>query len=286
MGKDGRLSGVEVFLFTDNSTAEAAFARGSSTTESLFDLVKRLKLMEMVFRARIHVIHISGKRMIAQGTDGLSRGCLTEGSTLCKYKDMGRNHATPHVVVPLMGRFKGETGERNVLRPLVNITRSGIPIRQWIDRLVRILIMEGRDDTLKPGPAFCDEKGFVVAYGYMNQLFHEELEKIQQENPDLIAPDVDICDTYNLHRSLRRGATSRANALNYTDTVINTNNRWRTTQSNKGKGGLTKMSQLYYVEISLSLDTLLEFSASLKKQLSNAQRPEVQVLRIRIRLRC
>jgi hypothetical protein len=79
MGSQGELSGVEVFLFTDNSTAEAAFARGSSSTASLFDLVKRLKLIEMVFRARVHVIHVAGKRMIAQGTDGLSRGCLTDG---------------------------------------------------------------------------------------------------------------------------------------------------------------------------------------------------------------
>jgi hypothetical protein len=79
MGEKGELSGVEVFLFTDNTTAEAAFARGSSSTEPLYELVKRLKLMEMVFRARIHIIHVSGKRMIAQGTDGLSRGCLTDG---------------------------------------------------------------------------------------------------------------------------------------------------------------------------------------------------------------
>jgi len=27
----------------------------------------------------IHVIHVSGKRMIAQGTDGVSRGFLMEG---------------------------------------------------------------------------------------------------------------------------------------------------------------------------------------------------------------
>jgi hypothetical protein len=187
---------------------------------------------------------------------------LVESTSLCKYKDMGQDHSPPYVIVPLMGRFKGETGERNVLRPLVNITKSGIKVRRWIERLVSMLVREGRDDVSKPGPAFCDEKGFVLAYGYMNQLFHEALEKIQQERPDLIAPDVEVCETYNLHRSLRRGATSRANALNYSDTLINTNNRWRTTQTNKGKGGLTKMSQLY-VEVSLSLNTLLEFSASL-----------------------
>jgi len=71
-----------------------------------------------------------------------------------------------------------------------------------------------------------------------------------------------VADTYNLFRSLRRGATSRASALNYSETLINLNNRWRATQTNKGKGGLKKMSQLY-VDVSLVLDTLLEFSASL-----------------------
>jgi hypothetical protein len=77
-GKD-ELRGVEVFLFTDNSTAEAAFARGSSSSKNLFLLVKRIKLLEMVMRMRIHIIHVSGKQMIVQGTDGLSRGALLEG---------------------------------------------------------------------------------------------------------------------------------------------------------------------------------------------------------------
>jgi hypothetical protein len=187
---------------------------------------------------------------------------LVESSALCKFKDVGKNHVTPHVIVPLMGRFKGETGERNVLRPLVNVTQSGIPIRHWVERLIEVLVHDGRDNASEPGPAFCDEKGLALSYGYMNQLFHEELERVQQVYPDLIGPDVTVCDVYNLYRSLRRGATSRANVLNYTDTVINTNNRWRTTQSNKGKGGLTKMSQLY-VEVSMIVGTLLEFSASL-----------------------
>jgi hypothetical protein len=79
MGNNGELSGVEVFLFTDNSTAESACARGSSSCKSLFELVKRLKLLEMLFRTRVHVVHVAGKRMIAQGADGLSRGCLSEG---------------------------------------------------------------------------------------------------------------------------------------------------------------------------------------------------------------
>jgi hypothetical protein len=79
MALAGELKGVEMFLFTDNSTAEAAFQRGSSSSKLLYELVKKLKVMEMLFLTRIHIIHVAGKRMIQQGTDGLSRGCLTDG---------------------------------------------------------------------------------------------------------------------------------------------------------------------------------------------------------------
>jgi hypothetical protein len=76
---EGRLKQAELFMFTDNSTAEAAFYRGSSSNKALFELVLRLKKLEMSAGVKIHLIHISGRRMIADGVDGLSRGCLTEG---------------------------------------------------------------------------------------------------------------------------------------------------------------------------------------------------------------
>jgi hypothetical protein len=131
-----------------------------------------------------------------------------------------------------------------------------------VERLVKLLEDEKRNDTRYPGPAFCDEKGTVLAYGFLNGCFHDELGKVQNTHSGLIHPEVDVTETYNIYRSLRRGATSRASELNYTETLINLNNRWRNTQTNKGKGGLQKMSQLY-VEISLVLQNLLAFSASL-----------------------
>jgi hypothetical protein len=187
---------------------------------------------------------------------------LVEASSLCKYAHQGIHHKKPHVVIPLMGRFKGETGERNVIRVLVEKTESGLEIRSWVNRLIHVLKKERRHQTNIPGPAFCDKQGEVISYHYMNALFHNELIKVQEAHPELISPEIEVAETYNLFRSLRRGATSRASALNYSETVINLNNRWRLTQSNKGKGGLKKMSQLY-VDVELVLDTLLEFSSSL-----------------------
>lgn len=79
MGSNDELQGVEMFLFTDNSTSEYAFYKGSSTSKKLFDLVLRLRRLEMSKGCSFHIFHVSGKRMIAQGTDGLSRGDMTEG---------------------------------------------------------------------------------------------------------------------------------------------------------------------------------------------------------------
>lgn len=76
---EGLLLSREVFMFTDNSTAESAFFKGTSSSELLFELVLRLRKLEMSGQCVIHMIHVAGTRMIYQGTDGLSRGDKTSG---------------------------------------------------------------------------------------------------------------------------------------------------------------------------------------------------------------
>lgn len=71
--KDGKLGdGVELFLFTDNYVAERAFHNGNTRSKTLFELVFRLRKLEMEGSLFLHIIWIAGTRMIAQGTDGLS----------------------------------------------------------------------------------------------------------------------------------------------------------------------------------------------------------------------
>jgi len=62
----------EVFLFTDNTTAECMYYKGNSTNKKLFDLVLCLRTLEMWSNLLLHVIHVAGTRMILQGTDGIS----------------------------------------------------------------------------------------------------------------------------------------------------------------------------------------------------------------------
>ncbi len=80
MEKEDTLAGTEAFIFTDNSTAENAFFKGTSASPRLFDLIVELRELEMRARCKVHLIHVAGTRMIEQGSDGLSRGNFTEGS--------------------------------------------------------------------------------------------------------------------------------------------------------------------------------------------------------------
>ena len=73
------MTGVEFFIFTDNTTAEAACFNGTSSSSELFDFVLRLKFLEMVHRFKIHICHASGYIMIEQVADGQSRGNFYEG---------------------------------------------------------------------------------------------------------------------------------------------------------------------------------------------------------------
>ena len=78
-GVDGELKGKEIFVFTDNLTAESIAAKGSSTSPLLFELVTRLYKLSMKFLCSVNIVHVAGTRMIAQGIDGLSRSYLLEG---------------------------------------------------------------------------------------------------------------------------------------------------------------------------------------------------------------
>jgi hypothetical protein len=70
--ESGRLKNGSVYFFTDNSTVEAGLYKGTSTSPKLLALIIRVKLLETKYGIRILVSHVSGKRMIAEGGDGVS----------------------------------------------------------------------------------------------------------------------------------------------------------------------------------------------------------------------
>jgi hypothetical protein len=77
--KKYKLKGCEIFIFTDNTTAEAAFWKGLAKSKKLFALILELKMIEMENDLILHVVHVSGKRLIRQGNDGMSRADHSQG---------------------------------------------------------------------------------------------------------------------------------------------------------------------------------------------------------------
>ena len=72
--------GTEVWIFTDNKVSEYCFSKGSSRSKTLHELCVLLRLLEMSGAIYLHFVWVAGTRMIEQGTDGLSRGDMINGT--------------------------------------------------------------------------------------------------------------------------------------------------------------------------------------------------------------
>lgn len=56
-------------------------------------------------------------------------------------------------MIPVMGCFKNETGERNLVIVLANKTNGELEVRIWVDCFNALLLLEGREKEV--GPALC-----------------------------------------------------------------------------------------------------------------------------------
>ncbi|KAL7563713.1 hypothetical protein ACA910_021412 [Epithemia clementina (nom. ined.)] len=70
---------TEIFILTDNQHAELAFYRGTAKSPEVLELMFRWHKILIKGYAFIHIIWVAGRRMIDQGTDGLSHSDFTNG---------------------------------------------------------------------------------------------------------------------------------------------------------------------------------------------------------------
>jgi hypothetical protein len=83
------------------------------------------------------------------------------------------------------------------------VTRTGLTPLVWVDRLTRVL-----DECfgVTTGWAFQDAtSGEPAKMSDFEEKIFDKLVVIQEERPDLIAPDIDVMEAYGLARSFRRG---------------------------------------------------------------------------------
>jgi hypothetical protein len=103
----------------------------------------------------------------------------------------------PHVIITLLGEFKGELGYKYHLMSLASTTTSGIELRWWLETLIRIREEEG----CITGPAFGHKDGSVALMREYDDILHHFLERIQNKNPNLISETDDIQANYGLSQT-------------------------------------------------------------------------------------
>jgi hypothetical protein len=133
-------------------------------------------------------------------------GLLCDLKGVIEHYDNGR----PYVIIPLLGKVKGEHHSRQHLLPCVAETDSGIAVRTWMTRVLAVHTIKKRTD----GPFLVNAEGLQSTTSEMNDLFLEILTELFEVRRDLFEVDVrtiaDIQEKYNVFRSFRRGSESRA----------------------------------------------------------------------------
>ena len=137
----------------------------------------------------------------------------------------------PHVHLALVGKFKGETGVREHLVAVASTTISGIEVRWWLERLIRVRELEG----CTHGPAFGNSAGSVAYLSDYDFLLHDILKTLQTQAGSHLDADEDVAANYSFFRSFRKTAENRARAAGLDSDVQNAMNRWKKFERAKGR---------------------------------------------------
>jgi hypothetical protein len=146
-----------------------------------------------------------------------------------------------HVIITLLGEFKGELGFKYHLMSLASTTSSGIELIWWLRKLIQVKEEEG----CISGPPFGHKDGLIALTREYNKILHYFLEIIQQEDPDLISETDDVQANYGLSRTVRRMTEGRACTANLDIGIQNTMNCWKKIEQAKGMHPLFNMVDHY-----------------------------------------
>ena len=189
-----------------------------------------------------------------------NEGFWVDADRLVAAIGMGKHSAIPHVIISLLGRFKSEEGDRMHVFPLASVTRSGIRIRAWLERVVTVLRMEQKHNC----PAFCDVDGFALRASDIEAVFHPILADMQLEDrfSEFLPRGLDVREHYMCFRSFRRGAETTARNQGVDKSVIEFIHRW--SESERSRGNVPGFNMLeHYAEGAQMRPTQLLFSSRL-----------------------
>ena len=186
-------------------------------------------------------------------------GLMADLEGLLQYHNDGDSE---EVVVPLLGRFKGEHHAKQHLLISCATTGSGIRVKLWLNRVIAVHRACGRSS----GPAFVDVTGYQSTTSDMNALFLEVLSDIYEDNPKLFGLDIsevgDLADKFNVFRSFRRGSESRAVAMKVSEADRYVVNRWKKKES-AGTGKVSHAIDQHYVDVTMVKESFLRYTTAM-----------------------
>jgi hypothetical protein len=185
-----------------------------------------------------------------------SEGLLLDLSGLNRKWGVGGER---YVVIALLGKIKGETGDRSHLLPCVNKTSSGINVRKSLKRLLDYKRSIGQ----VRGPAISDLGGRIYDSRALNDAFLEILEDLFDTARDLFPASIEdkeiLRKRVQAYRTFRRTSDSIAIEEKVAQTDIDVVNRWQTVEKAAGSRPNRPMRQ-HYAELELLLKPFLRYT--------------------------
>ena len=195
--------------------------------------------------------------LIHLSTDGWFDQMLLR-DTRAYFAEARRNSKLSHVVLPLCGRFKGETGETFDFVTVTAKSDSGLKIGSWVERGI-----DSRDKReITQDYFFTSIKGRIMRSRDLEIDILDRIARIQQEYPDLIRPGLEIHEKYRLSRSFRLGSNSEDQNLRVDDWDIDRNNRWRKVER-AGARKVKLRTRGHYTDVLVSLESFSRYSHAL-----------------------
>ena len=167
------------------------------------------------------------------------------------------NDSATYVTISLIGRLKGERHDLTHLVPCVKTTSSGINFYRFLSNHLSLKAQA----NLKSGPAISDMEGRVLSSKIVDDVLHEELINIFDDDSQLFPPTITSADNipsnYQCFRTFRRTSTTRATEMKVGSTDINIVNRWKvSSDSKKPKAGMHQ----HYTELPLLVLPFLRYT--------------------------
>jgi hypothetical protein len=182
-------------------------------------------------------LDISGTmKYLNRGSDGV----LPSGKLTKRLFTEEEARRLPQICICLLGKFKGETGERYHSIILANESSSGLKTRWWVEKLMEVCTIENRST----GYAFNEADGSAPSSSEYNALVRHYLALVAEEEDSVFEGELDLT-RYGISRTYRKTSETRARRAGIPKDQVEVVNRWKTIERAKGRRPNLAMADHY-----------------------------------------